>query len=316
MIIVDGHFDLLPLVYEHRRKNEKNVIQNQFLKDFTEGKINIIVSSLYIMDNYLPEMALRVALDQISSLYYEIEESGGKYLLCKNYNDIELAINNKLIGILLSFEGVEPIYNDIYLLRIFYNLGVRFVGLTWNRRTYAADGIGIQNSNGGLTDFGLNVLKESQKLGMLIDVSHLNEKGFWDVIKNTTNPVIASHSNARKIFDSPRNLTDEQIKAIANTDGIIGINANGMFVSEKKEENNELGLLKHIVHIANLAGVQHVALGLDLCDGFRNQSMDSLNGYKSLEKLYHILDKNGFSKKEIEMIFGKNYLNLYKKYLK
>jgi membrane dipeptidase len=268
------------------------------------------------MDNYLPEMALRIALDQISSLYYEIEESGGKYFLCKNYNDIEYVIKNNLIGILLSFEGIEPIYNDLYLLRIFYNLGVRFVGLTWNRRTYAADGIGVENSNGGLTDFGLNVLKESQKLGMIIDVSHLNEKGFWDVIKHTTKPVIASHSNARKIFDSKRNLTDEQIKAIANTNGVVGINANGMFVSEKIEENNETGLLKHISHIANLVGIQHVALGLDLCDGFRTKPMDSINGYKSLEKLYQVLEKNGFSKDEIEMIFGKNYLNLYKKYLK
>lgn len=315
MIIVDGHFDLLPLVYEKRKNNQKNVIKNFFFDDIQQGKVNIILSSLFIMDKYLPEMALRVALDQISFLHYEIEESEGKYILCKNFKDIEFAISSNKLGILLSFEGIEPIYNDFYLLRIFYNLGVRFISLTWNRRTFAADGIGVKNSDSGLTDFGLMVINEAQKLGMIIDVSHLNEKGFWDVIKHSTKPIIASHSNSRKIFDSPRNLTDEQIKAIASTNGVIGINANGMFVSENKEENNEIGLFKHIAHISNLVGVEHVALGLDLCDGFRNEPMDSLNGYKYLYKLYEILDINGFIKNEIELIFGKNYLNLYKKYL-
>ncbi|MBO8160821.1 MAG: membrane dipeptidase [Thermosipho sp. (in: Bacteria)] len=314
MIIIDGHFDLLPLVYELRQKGEKNVIEKYFLSDIKQGNVNIIVSSLFLMDKYVPEMSLKVALDMISFLLYEIEESGQKYMFCKNYHDINYAINNNLLGIMLSFEGIEPIYNDIYLLRIFYNLGVRFVGLTWNRRTYAADGIGVKNSNRGLTDFGLEVIKEAQKLGMLIDVSHLNEKGFWDVIKNSTKPVIASHSNAKAIFDSPRNLSDEQIKAIAQTGGVIGINANGIFVTENERENNELGLCKHIEHIVNLVGINHVALGLDLCDAFRNTPKDSLKGYKELNKLFNALVKHGFSQKEVNMIFGENYINLFKNF--
>ncbi|SHH36678.1 dipeptidase [Thermosipho atlanticus] len=314
MVIIDGHFDLLPLVFERRRKGESNIIKKYFLNDIKEGGVNIIVSSLYIMNEYIPEMSLRIALDQISSLYYEIEENENKYILCKNYEDVKYAIDNNLLGIMLSFEGSEPIYEDIYLLRIFFNLGVRFLGLTWNRRTYVADGIET-NSNGGLTNFGKKVVKEAQKLGMLIDVSHLNETGFWDVLKLSNRPVIASHSNARKIYDSPRNLTDEQIKAIAQTGGIIGINANGMFVTEKEEENNEIGLSKHIEHISKLVGVEYIALGLDFCDAFRNSPKDSLSGYRSLFKLREILIKKGFSPKEIEMIFGGNYINLYKNFL-
>ncbi|NUU99291.1 membrane dipeptidase [Marinitoga sp. 1154] len=315
-IVVDAHLDLLADIYEKRLVGEENIIKKYHLPDFIKGEVNIIVSSIFISNNYLPEMALRVALDQISMFYQELENLKGKVMLCRNYSDIEKAIENDIIGIMLSFEGVEPIGNDLNLLKIFYELGVRFVGLTWSRRNYAADGSffmpKIEGKRGGLTDFGVKVLKESEKLGMIIDVSHLNDEGFWDVIKFSSNPIIASHSNVREIFNSMRNLTDEQIKSIAETGGVIGINANGSFVSDSPDENNVEGLVRHIDYISNLVGVEYVGLGFDFCDMFRNEPRDTLKGYHEMDKFVETLIKHGYNSKEIKNILGDNFLRLYK----
>lgn len=318
-VIIDGHFDLLVDVYEKRKKGRKNVILEDHYSKFKKGGFNIIVSSLFIEEYYIPEMALRNALDQISSLYYEIEESNGKIMLCKNIKDIEYAVKNDIIGIMLSFEGLEPIGNDIYLLKIFYELGVRFAGLVWSRRNYVADGCYFsekeEGTKGGLTAFGVEVLKEIEKLHMIIDVSHLNDEGFWDVIKFSNSPIIASHSNVRNIFHSKRNLTDDQIKAIAETGGVIGINGNGKFVSIDPKENNAEGLVQHVDYISNLVGVEHVGIGFDFCDMFGNND-DVLKGHHELNIFIETLKKHGYNGKEINMILGENFLRVYKEIFK
>src|SRR5690625_2063866 len=134
-------------------------------------------------------------------------------MLCKSYDDILEAKRTGKVGILLSFEGVEPLYDDITLLRPFYELGVRFVGLTWSRRNAAADG-SIEDdtfNGGGLTPFGKQLVQEAENLGMIIDVSHLNDPGFDDVLATSKQTIIASHSNSRKITNKLRNLrSDEQ----------------------------------------------------------------------------------------------------------
>ncbi|SHE46365.1 membrane dipeptidase [Marinitoga hydrogenitolerans DSM 16785] len=315
-IVIDGHFDLLIDVYEKRKKGRKSVILTDHYEKFKKGGFNIIVSSLFIPDIYIPEMALRNALDQISSLYLEIEESNGKIMLCKNLKDIKYAVDNNILGIMLSFEGLEPIGNDIYLLRVFYELGVRFAGLVWSRRNYVADGCffneRLEGEKGGLTDFGVKVLKELEKLGMIVDVSHLNDEGFWDVIKFTEKPVIASHSNVRNIYHSMRNLTDDQIKAIAEINGVIGINGNGYFVTDKDEENNAEGLVKHVDYISNLVGVEYVGIGFDFCDMFSDFHRDSLNGHHELVLFIEALEKHGYNENEIKLILGENFLRVYK----
>ncbi|GAB6189994.1 membrane dipeptidase [Marinitoga arctica] len=315
-VIIDGHFDLLVDVYEKRRRGNKRVILTEHYEKFKKGGFDIIVSSLFIEDIYIPEMALRNALDQISSLYHEIEESEGKIMLCKNVKDIEYAVEKDILGIMLSFEGLEPIGNDIYLLRVFYELGVRFAGLVWSRRNYVADGCffneRLEGKKGGLTDFGVKVLKELEKLKMIVDVSHLNDEGFWDVIKFSTKPIIASHSNVRSMYPSMRNLADDQIKAIAETGGVIGINGNGSFVSVNDEENNAEGLVKHVDYISNLVGVEYVGIGFDFCDMFRSFHKDSLNGHHELDLFVEALIKHGYNNNEIKLILGENFLRVYK----
>lgn len=327
-IVIDAHLDLLYDVELRRRMGQSKVIEAQYLNEFNEGGVNLIVSSIYIDDMFLPEMALRKALNQISALYSEIDESPDKIMFCKSFGDIERAVREKKIGIMLSFEGVEPLYNDLSLLRIFYELGVRLVGLTWSRRNFAADGSRFkkvrEGTRGGLTDFGISLVEKAEDLGMIVDVSHLNDEGFWDVMKIVKNPIIASHSNTRTLTNIPRNLTDEQIKAIASKNGVVGINAASLIVADDDKKANIEGLIDHIDHIVKVVGAKHVGLGFDFCDRlFQNSSPESVGKLprKSFDVMKHhgqlneftdILLRRGYKENEIKLILGENFLRVFK----
>ncbi|MDD4569651.1 MAG: dipeptidase [Tepidanaerobacteraceae bacterium] len=326
--IVDAHLDLLFDIEKKRKMGQKKVIEAGYLPEFKEGGVNIIVSSIYIEDDYLPELALRKALDQISAFYSELDESGDKIMFVKNLSDMAEALTTGGIGILLSFEGVEPLINDINLLRIFYELGVRGVGLTWSRRNYAADGCSfarVKDKENGLTEFGEQVVKQAEELGMVIDVSHLNETGFWDVMEITTQPVIASHSNCRAINGIMRNLTDDQIKALAKTGGVIGINAASVIVAENNADVKALA--DHVDHLREIAGIEHIGLGFDFCDQiFRDQSQnkdkkqdgpyDVIKGHRNIYRLTEELIMRGYTDDELRLIYGENFLRVYKSVLK
>lgn len=328
LTIIDGHFDLLSMVEPRRSQGYNKVIENNFLPVFKEGRVDVVVSSIYIENKFLPEMGLRKALDQISALYSEIDESPDKIMLCRTYDDIITAKEKGMLGIMLSFEGVDPISNDLSLLRVFYELGVRMVGLVWSRRNYAGDGSHyynkVEGTKGGLTEFGVKVIEMAEDLGMLIDVSHLNDEGFWDVMKFAKKPVIASHSNCRAVTEAMRNLTDEQIKELASRGGVIGMNVCSAFVSDTNESATAERLADHVDHIVNLVGVSHVGFGFDFCDILRatspedsiplpRKNFDVIKGHGGIGNFIEILSKRGYNSKDITLIAGGNFLNLYKK---
>jgi membrane dipeptidase len=328
---VDIHFDLMMFVEEQRRRGRKNVIKEDHIPGFREGNFRLIVSSLYIDDIFLPEMALRKCLDQISGLYQEINESGNELKLCKTYADIEALKETDQIGIMLAFEGVEPLYNDLDLLDIFYELGVRIVGINWSRRNYAADGSFFaakrEGKKGGLTPFGVELVEKAQELGMIIDVSHLNDEGFDDVVYFTRGPFIATHSNSRSLVPSMRNLTDDQIRIIGSRGGLIGINSANKFVSNEDETNNIAAYVDQILKIRDLIGIEHVALGFDFCDfnmsdDFKKQMtakgrpfFNVVRGHSDVKSVEKELLRRGVSEEEIRMVFSGNFLNLMKEYL-
>lgn len=328
--VVDAHFDLLSIVEYRRSMGLRKVMEKDFVPDFLIGGVDVVVSSIYVDDMFLPEMGLKKALDQISALYSEVDESPDCIAICRTYNDIIKSKAEGKIGILLSLEGVDPLTNDLNLLRIFFELGVRMVGLTWSRRNYAADGCHYYSRTegkiGGLTDFGVELIRMAEDLGMLIDVSHLNDEGFWDVMNVSKRPVIASHSNCRALAYTPRNLTDEQIKALAERGGIIGMNACSSFTSDKDEEGDADHLAGHVDHIVKLTGVEHVGLGFDFCDILREmegekawmqprKNFDVIKGHKNIPEFTAALIKRGLSDHDIGLILGGNFLNLYSKYV-
>lgn len=329
-LTINAHFDLAYDVANRRDRGQKKVTETNYLEQFRKGSFNLIVSSLFVHDYFLPEMGLRKALNQISLMFQEMEESPGTMRMCRTPDDIRQAKKNDEIGIMLSFEGVDPLQNDISLLRIFYELGVRGVGLTWSRRNYAGDGSFFktvrEGRKGGLTDFGVKVVETAESLGMFIDVSHLNDEGFWDVMKFAKKPVIASHSNCRALTDIMRNLDDRQIEAIAEKHGVIGINALSLFVGDTSENKKRLtaeDLLNHIDHIVQTAGVEHVGLGFDFCDCLDNfltspafiETYDVLDGHHSLHELTSGLIGRGYSDDDILLILGGNFMSVFEETL-
>nr|WP_289037200.1 dipeptidase [uncultured Allobacillus sp.] len=323
--IIDAHYDLLFDVVEQRALGRTKVIEIDHLPNFKKGGFNLIISSIFVDDAFIPEMVLRKALNQVSALYAEIDESPDELMLCKSYEDILEAKHAGKVGIMLSFEGVEPLYDDLSLLRVFYELGVRFVGLTWSRRNYAADGchfsMDVEDRGGGLTQFGEALVKEAERLGMIIDVSHINDRGFEDVMRFTEGPVIASHSNSREVGLIPRNLTDEQLKKIAERGGVAGINILSRIASGKADQGDVELLADHIEHFKQTVGIEHIGLGLDCCDMLRKYFPTSDDGafafdilhHQTLEKLTEKLLDRGFEKDEILKIYGGNWLKVYGK---
>lgn len=289
-LIVDAHYDLLLDVFRLRRRGETRVIERRYLDDLRVAGVDVLVCSLFVPDEHVPEMALRVALDQIGYLHAEMLESPGLLALCRTASEARAAAAEGKIAIFLSFEGADPLGRDLHLLSVFYELGVRLLGLTWSRRNFAADGCHFrpleEGTVGGLTPFGVSLLKEAARLGMIVDVSHLNDVGFDDVLRIFDGPVIASHSNARALCPVARNLTDEQIRALAARGGAVGLNNTVGFIRPDGREIAQLraeghdgpfpplpgdeppygGLLRHARHIVELVGEDHLGLGLDLCE--------------------------------------------------
>src|SRR5438128_10823981 len=181
--IVDFHFDLLIDLYEKR--DRPGVLVSHFLPEFEAGGIGVLGVAIYVEDRYLPEMGLRVALDQVARLYAEVEQTN-RFAVCKTSAEIERARAANKIALVITMEGVEPLGDDLNLLRAFYELGLRSVGLTHARRNAAGSG-GIFKPSGspgdGLTTFGREVVRECERLGILIDLAHINPAGFEEIVR-------------------------------------------------------------------------------------------------------------------------------------
>jgi membrane dipeptidase len=326
--VVDAHFDLPWDVANQRERGRKQVIADQYLARFREGGFNLILASIFIENFFLPEMGLRRALTQISHLEEELDTLGDAMMLCRRMEDIRQAANSDRIGLMLSLEGADPLQGDLNLLRIFYDLGVRSLGLTWSRRNEAADGCAFtcsaKSRPGGLTAFGRALVQKAEALGMLIDVSHLNEAGFWDVMAAAQLPVIASHTNCRALADTPRNLFDKQIEALAARGGVMGMNAISAFVGNGARQRGVDDLLDHLDHVVKVAGIAHVGIGFDFCGGFQNylnlahplETYDVLAGHHHLKDFTAGLLQRGYREDDIECILGGNFLRVFEKVLK
>ena len=218
-------------------------------------------------------------LSLIECYHNQIEQNSEHIAHCATSNDISRAFDNGKIAAMLSIEGGEALGGDLDNLRMFYNLGVRILTLTWNHKNEL--GSGIFGGRGGLTDFGKAVVFEMNRLKMLIDVSHLNEAGFWDVIKITKMPVIASHSNAFAQCNHPRNLTDKQIAALVDMQGCIGINLYTDFLNAPTADIDDVS--RHIEHFEKLGAGGTLGLGCDL-DGV-DKLPAGINGVQDIAKI-------------------------------
>ncbi len=323
--VVDAHSDLLSDILGRRAAGQRKVLESIWLPAMAAGGVDLRVIAIFSPPQYVPELTLRRALDAVAALLAELEGTPAA-CLCTCAADIERARTEGKRGFILGMEGVEPLGSDLGLLRIFHRLGVRVLGITHALRNYAADGAFFEPKKtglvGGLSDFGVSLVEQAQAMGMVLDVSHLNEPGFWDVIQLARGPVIASHSNCRALTDHPRNLTDEQIKAVAQTGGVIGLNSIARFVDPPDLPH----LLDHLDHLVKLAGREHVGLGLDFCSyllehkspversGMRKGAMlsvEGLAGDADIPKIPRLLAERGYDATTIEFIMGENFLRVF-----
>ncbi len=309
MTVFDAHCDTVQKLCDFGG----NIVDNNYQIDLSrlmlyDGYIQIFAAFIDKESDALPPFE---RCNQLIDRYiYEIARAYNKIAHCLDSEDIESALNKGKIASLLSIEGGEALNNNIYNLHYFYGRGVRAMTLTWNYTNDISGGIG-DKKGGGLTDFGKSVVSEMNKLGMLIDVSHISEKGFWDVIETTEKPIAATHSNAKKLCPHPRNLTDEQICAIIKNGGCIGINLYAEFVGGGKCSIKDV--INHIEHILALGGENNIGLGCDF-DGMSSLP-DGIQGVQDIYKLFDEMQRVGYADLMIKKIAADNFLNLCKKIL-
>lgn len=275
--VIDAHFDLVPEVYFRRHfKGEQRVIADHYLDLFSRSGHNVIICAVYVEDLFLENGgALKNALDQIALFREEVRSCGAKARLIETSSDLEGALAGEYTGFLLSLEGVEPLVGDLKMVEIFHTLGVRAMGLTWSRRNEAADGCEVEGQTrgrvGGLSTFGRNLIQRAHKRHILIDAAHLSIPGFWDLVQTITDPFIVSHSNAAALCEIPRNLDDDQIRAVADGGGVVCVNAIRSMIRSDREPTVD-DLADHIDHMVSLVGAEHVGYGFDLCDPYIEHS--------------------------------------------
>jgi membrane dipeptidase len=328
--IIDLHFDLPMDLYEKR--NRKNVLESEFLPEFDEGNIGVLAAAVYIEDRYLPETGLRVALDQIARLYAEIQTCK-RLAICKSFREIQKARETGRIALLITMEGVEPFGTDLDLLRVFYELGVRSIGLTHARSNAAGHGGAFAATGSppqGLRSFGRAVVHECERLGIIIDLAHINPAGFDEILSITKKPPIVSHTNVRRYYDIERNISDEQIKMIGERRGVIGVNS--VLVSPRADESTMDRYIDHIEHIANLTGTDGVGIGFDFFEFIYCQWPESrqkelatkfttphfipdLRNHSHARNLTRRLIERGFSDEQIEKILRENWMRIFKEVL-
>lgn len=259
---MDGHCDVLYKLWE---QPDLSFYGNEVSLDVTfdslcESEIWLQIFAVYVPDRVPLAQKFHAALSQVDLFYNHIVSD--RLQIIRSKNDI----SNPIRGALLALEGADALTGEISYLRHFHRLGVRQIGLTWNYANEVADGI-LEERGGGLTKFGHLVVEEMERLGMIVDVSHLSINGFWDVMESNL-PVLASHSNARKVCSHVRNLEDNQIKALIEKKGLIGITYVPQFVHDFHPSINYI--LKHVEHICALGGESCLFFGSDF-DGIERK---------------------------------------------
>ena len=317
MYIVDMHCDTLLSLDEntHLRNNDLDI-------DLIKMKqSNYLLQNFAIFTNY-DKVKDRVpyVLKNINKFYKEIEANKDLIKQVFSYKDIE---ENKLMSAMLTLEEGDVINDDLDILELYYRLGVRMIALTWNFKNSIGSPnftpnpdryqmLRTLNTIDGLTPFGKEYVKKCNELGIIIDVSHLGDKGFEDVLELSTKPIVASHSNSRAICDVARNLSDEMILKLHKNNGVMGMNFCEDFISNDSNGSVE-NIIKHIDHIKELGCIDNIGLGSDF-DGIKKRN--EMSDCSQMYMLIDALKEHGYSNEEIEKICYKNVLRVYKEVLK
>ncbi|HHU63550.1 MAG TPA: membrane dipeptidase [Clostridiales bacterium] len=311
--IIDGHCDTFYRIYEEGASlyDNRGILQNS-IQNMLKGGVKLQFFAAWAGDK-TQHMSPAVDVNIMIGLFYrQILQNSQIIVPVFCYKDIEQHLNSGKILAMLAIEGGEALEGKLEMLDIYYRLGVRCLTLTWNNSNEIGHGVLEDDSGQGLTDFGRKVVKQMNNLGMIIDVSHISKKGFWDVLEASTQPVIASHSNSSYVHNHKRNLDDDQIKAIASSGGIVGINFYPRFLGNGRV--SVLDILKHIDHISLICGnVDCIAFGSDF-DGIE-QVAEGIENSSHFNNIVEALYKANYSQADIKKICNGNYIRYLKRVL-
>lgn len=312
MMIFDAHCDTASEILDLKTGMRKNACHGDLERIHAAGSW-VQVFAAFVDAAVYRNCEMRRAIQIIDNIYRQAEENSDLMTVCTSLDGINRALSENKLAALISIEGGEALQGDLAALRMFYKLGVRSICLTWNYRNELADGVREEASAGGLSAFGRSVVEEMNRLGMLVDVSHISEKGFWDVLEYSKSPAIASHSNSKAICNHPRNLTNEQLKAIKANGGVAGINLYPHFLNNSSAASID-DIIRHIEHIAAITGEDHIGLGCDF-DGIECTPQD-VRGVQDMHCIFDRLLTLNYKKEFIDKFAFKNFMRVTKEVIK
>jgi membrane dipeptidase len=312
-----------------RRHGEKAVFSKHYAPEIRKGGVNVIG---WVIGGDPPFFGIENddawwgSIELLDMIWQEAEESRDTFTICLSYDDIRSAVTDGKIAILLLMEGgfaleERPQQKALVKLHTLFRLGLRsfqFVGQGWNNLIHASQS--HPHPSQGLTSLGQAVVREMNALGMLIDTAHIPDPDpvFQDILEISQHPIIDSHRGVRGVTDISRNISDARIKAIAKTGGVIGLQFFSAVLSNApNHQANVADLMRHINHIVEVAGVDHVSLGPDFLDSnLANRRVDHyIQGIEDISKTYRVVDaliEQGYSDEDVSKIMGENILRVYK----
>jgi membrane dipeptidase len=318
-VVVDTHCDTLmefmpqrygqPAARKLGQRSDKGHIDLPRLK---EGGIDCQTFAMYTGRREGQPDALLTAMQMTDVFYREMEENEEGIVPVTSVREILAAKEVGKCSGLLSIEGGEPLMGDLGVLRNFYKLGVRMLSFTWNWRTPFADGQLASRTESKLTDLGVKAIEEMDRLGIVLDTSHISDTCFWDIADVKKGPFIASHSNSRVVCDHKRNLTDDMLQALADHGGVTGMNFAPDFIS--KDGATVEKLVDHIDYIVKRIGPDHVGLGSDF-DGIGTPPV-GLEDASKMPNITRELVRRGYEEEDIKKILGGNHLRVLGQILK
>ncbi|MGH7643597.1 MAG: dipeptidase [Candidatus Dormibacteria bacterium] len=316
--VVDTHNDLLMAVQHF--VDDPEYFRRVWLPQLKAGHVAAQVLPVWIDEMWVPESALRQTLLIIETALRTVERNSDALALCLIPGDVESSLESGRMGIVLALEGCPAVGRDLDIVRILFRLGVRVASLTHFGRNTLADGSAEEATQSRLTRLGLAAVQLMQELGMVVDISHLSLFGTQQVLEITKGAIMASHSSCDALHHHHRNLPDQELRAIAETGGVIGINFYPPFISDGPASIEDV--VDHIEHAVEVAGIGHVGLGPDFIreagravygDNHVTEGLDladyvpGLEGPADFPALADALDQRGFTRLQLEAVMGGNF---------
>lgn len=316
----DAHSDIWADVTNKRLKGETNVIHKRHIERLTKSNVEGSIFAIWVDPPYDADHAARTK--QIFSCVSEEIAETKDIAIVKTYGEMMQAKAAGKIYVFIGIEGMAYIQDDISRLDEYYAFGARHGMLTWNESNSLGHGA-VTGSTEGLTDLGKQVVQKMQEKGMIVDTSHLNEAGFWDIVRLSTKPIIASHSNCKAICNAPRNLTDDQLKAIRDLNGVVGLNAYRSFIDDDISKSTVERLAQHADRMISLMGIDHVGCGFDFYEFLGDPNNpevysgdDSgcigLEDCTKIDNLFACFRKMGLNQEEMHKIAFGNFQRIVK----